>query len=90
MSLSPSCPRIIRSSFSSELARRVLNKSPQDRTTDDLQIIQIMLLTIEFFKELPNMMVLSLCRAIRLKEVYRDHHVFQKGEETEGCYIVLR
>ena len=75
--------------FEPELARRVLDKTSNNRTQDDIRILRELFHTIEFFKELPPSMVSALCEVIELREFYRNQHVYKIGDQADGMYVVL-
>ena len=75
--------------FEPELARRVLEIEPDNRSMSDVNILKNLLSTISFFSELPSAMVLALCGVIELRSYLKNDQIIQKGDVADGMFVVL-
>ena len=75
-----------------ERQRRVeaLLKRPEERSREDVLLLEDCLLGVKFFEDSDRETRLELCRAVQYECFDPGYHVFREGEQGEKFYIILK
>lgn len=71
--------------------RRVLIKTPEERTEEDIAVLHgsIVDMKIKFFETLEKDLVVKLCRHLSIKTYKKSDVVFRQGDEGANFYVML-
>ena len=75
-----------------ERQRRVeaLLRRPEERTREDVLLLEDCLLGVKFFQMSDRDTRLELCRAVQYESFEPGYHVFREGDKGEKFYIILK
>ena len=75
-----------------ERQRRVsaLLRKPEERTREDVLLLEDCLLGVKFFQLSDRDTRLELCRAVQYESFDPGYHVFREGDKGEKFYIILK
>jgi len=71
-----------------EMVMRVLTKAPDQRSEDDLALLQQATEDVKFFERLTPIQYKQLCRVMTHERLDREQVVFTQGEEGTTFYII--
>mmetsp|Transcript_9465 Transcript_9465/g.32958 ORF Transcript_9465/g.32958 Transcript_9465/m.32958 type:complete len:454 (-) Transcript_9465:453-1814(-) len=80
---------LISSQQRSERRRAILEKKPEERTHEDLQLLEEHLLRMKYVSTLPLANRLEMCRVMKYQAVPPNTVIFRQDDEGNEFYIIL-
>ena len=67
----------------------ILEKQPQDRTREEVLVLEELMLRIKFLEQLARPSRLEICRVASYKQLETGNVLFRQGDAGDAFYIVL-